>query len=152
MPLRRARTIVAVFALAAALAGCPPTMEATRDGGTTCVTTAGCNPTGMTCGDLRLCVQGFCTDTTTVVACREGGYPDGGPSGNCATYEDCNGTPACGSVIPCINFVCDPTAPRLDIPCADGGDASRPDATGDGFPGFDASGTEAGASDVPFSG
>jgi hypothetical protein len=119
-PIRRV-VFTCLALLTGVLTGCPQTMEAVRDGGTACTSVAQCNPPGMTCGSIHLCVQGFCTDSTTVLACREGGYPDSGPSGNCATYEDCNPAPACGSVIPCINFLCDPTAPPLSIPCADGG-------------------------------
>jgi hypothetical protein len=122
---------------AVSFAGCPPTAEATRDGGMTCSSSAECNPGGATCGDIRQCVTGFCTDTTTIVACRDGGYPDSGPTGNCATYEDCNPAPACGIVTACINFICDPTT-QLEIPCADGG---APEA------GDDAA-SEAGSSDA----
>ncbi len=132
---RRAVTTLLTLALVAFCAGCPPVSQATRDGGTPCTTGSQCNPAGLLCGELRLCVQGYCTDTTSVIACRDGGYPDSGPTGNCGTYEDCNPPPSCGSVIACINFVCDPTT-RLDIPCRDagvpdGGDGGRRDASTD---------------------
>jgi hypothetical protein len=83
---------------------------------------------------VHLCVQGFCTDTTSVLACLDGGYPEGGMSGNCSDYRQCNPPPACGLVISCIQYQCDPSAPRIFIPCDDGGtdaDAGSTDAAPD---------------------
>ena len=136
MNRRRPAIVALLSALSLTMSACPPMTEAARDGGTMCNSAAQCNASGATCGTIRQCVAGFCSDTTTVVACRDGGYPDAGVVGNCATYEDCNPAPACGNVIACINFVCDPGT-LLDIPCRDvvtrdatGTDTSTPPEAG----------------------
>lgn len=53
---------------ASALAGCPPDLQPpTPDGGRACVVSADCNPAGVTCGDLYLCVHALCEATPSQV-------------------------------------------------------------------------------------
>src|SRR5687767_11836704 len=98
---------VAVVMAALALAGCPPTSDPQRDGGMACTSTEQCNPSGRTCGEIRLCVQSSCTAMTVIRACTDGGYPDAPMTGDCLSYEQCN--PAgvvCGELVNCVNYQC----------------------------------------------
>lgn len=112
-------TVLRLLLVAGVVAGCVDPPEAERDGGTTCRTEGDCNP-GGTCGPIRLCIQGYCSDDRVFRACPDGRYPDATPVvGECLTYVNCN-TTSCGSLIPCINNRCDQGAPRLQVAC-DGG-------------------------------
>jgi hypothetical protein len=110
-------------------------MEPEHDGGTRCRSFTECNPAGQTCGNVHLCVAGYCSAQRVVRACEDGAYPDTGVmTGNCSTFEDCNPPPFCGQVVACINFRCEPDMPPIEIPCAE--DAGTPDAApADALPG-----------------
>ncbi len=128
----RSTTWTGWLLLASLLAGCPASPRPSRDGGVPCQRSDQCNAASVVCGAVRLCVQGFCSAATTIVACRDGAYPDAPPVGDCLTYEDCNPLPRCGSVVQCLNFRCDTGGPRIDIPCRDGGSREAgSDAAGD---------------------
>lgn len=115
--LPRRRSVWAAAALWC-LGGCVGAPEAARDGGTSCVAESECNG-GATCGSLRLCVAGACSDDRVFRACPDGRYPDAGTAvGECLTYVDCNRL-VCGALIPCIGLRCDTRAPALIIPCGD---------------------------------
>ncbi len=104
------------------IGGCVAAPQAGRSGGTSCNGDVDCNP-GAACGEIHLCVQGFCAEDAVFRVCVDGGYPDtGGTVGQCITYVDCN-VATCGPVVPCISGVCEPTATPLYIPCGDGGTA-----------------------------
>jgi hypothetical protein len=127
-------------------AACVPAPQASRDGGQPCTATSECNPSGLTCGPLFLCVTNVCTETRVIRACSDGAYPDGRPAGDCLDYNDCNGPPRCGSVVNCVNFRCEPDADRLEVPC----DAGTPDAPDAGDDASDAGGgDDAGADASP---
>jgi hypothetical protein len=70
----RLGTIVLALAALGALSGCPPELQPpVADGGRACTTSADCNPPGVTCGELYLCVHGLCEATPSqVVPCRRG--------------------------------------------------------------------------------
>ncbi|MEZ4389753.1 MAG: hypothetical protein R3A48_01555 [Polyangiales bacterium] len=111
---------VLVLAFLVTAGGCVAAPEAGRDGGTPCVAESDCND-GATCGLLRRCVAGACSDDRTLRACPDGRYPDASTAvGECLTYIDCNRI-LCGALIPCVGLRCDPRAPTLNIPCGDAG-------------------------------
>ena len=66
------------FLLALAATGCPRAPDAPEPGmGTECIQFADCNP-GVTCGVLRLCVEGFCEaegSGSLIRACPGAGDP-----------------------------------------------------------------------------
>jgi hypothetical protein len=99
---------------------CVAKPEATRDGGTPCQREEDCNPAPV-CGEVRLCVQGFCADDRVFRACPDGGYPDGGAVAECVTWVSCN-TAACGNLTACRAGRCDPSAPPVVVPCDAGAD------------------------------
>src|SRR5205085_2208411 len=97
-----------------------------------------------------LCIESFCAVSPINVACPDGAYPDSGAvTGDCLSYEECNPGQTCGSLVSCIDFHCDRSGPRLEIPCGDGGspDTGSPDAGGSEG-GLDASGFDAGTFDT----
>ena len=59
------------------LAGCVKPPEAMRDGGVHCQHDEDCNG-GATCGELKLCVLGYCAQDTVFRVCADGVYPDAG--------------------------------------------------------------------------
>lgn len=69
--MRRALAPI-VVALVTLLPGCPPELQPpVPDGGRACVTNEDCNPPGVTCGELYLCVHDLCEATPSqVVPCR----------------------------------------------------------------------------------
>lgn len=86
-----------------------------------CSSTEECNPGGQNCGLIALCVNGFCTATRVIRACADGSVPpEAGRAGDCLSFEDCNAA-RCGALIDCVNYFCDPSAPRIEVPCVDGG-------------------------------
>ena len=99
---------------------CVAKPEATRDGGTPCTREEEGNR-GPLCGEVRLCVQGFCADDTVLRACPDGGYPDAAAVGECVTWVSCN-TAACGDLVACRAGRCDPSAPPVVVPCDAGTD------------------------------
>jgi hypothetical protein len=131
--LRTASTVllraVALW-VAVGLLGCPPGVVPSRDGGRACTRAAECTPGGASCGVVFECVVGFCAQTPIVRACPDGSYPSSDAStGNCVLSEDCNPPGACGAIVACVNYVCDPDGPRINVPCPDAGrsvDASVP--------------------------
>lgn len=111
------RRAMMVGLLVAACVGAP---EAARDGGRRCASDPECNG-AATCGALRRCVGGFCSDDTTLRACPDGRYPDASTAvGECLTYIDCNRV-TCGALIPCVAQRCDRGAPTVFVPCGDAG-------------------------------
>ncbi len=110
---------VLVFALLLSTA-CVAKPEAARSGGTACTADRDCNE-GPLCGEVSLCVQGYCAVDTVFRACADGGYPDAGRTTECITWVSCN-TATCGSLVACANGVCDPSAPRINVPCDAGAD------------------------------
>ncbi len=83
-PVSRAAHLVSslcfVFAAAVALAGCPREVQEPDPGeGTPCGTLADCNM-GVSCGDreLRVCVDGLCEESPSVVSPCSGSR-DAGP-------------------------------------------------------------------------
>lgn len=108
-------------AMALALAmGCVSAPEAERDGGRACRSERDCNG-DVTCGPVRLCVEGFCAQDPIFRVCDGGSYPDGSEVvGQCLTYLNCNSV-LCGELVPCVNNRCDRTAAPLVITCSDGG-------------------------------
>lgn len=112
----RAAILLALLACSA----CVAKPEATRDGGTPCTREEECNR-GTLCGEVRLCVQGFCADDTVLRACPDGGYPDAAAVGECVTWVSCN-TASCGDLVACRAGRCDPSAPPVVVPCDAGTD------------------------------
>jgi hypothetical protein len=56
---------------ALALAGCPRELEPPPAAGDPCVDVSDCNPSGMSCGELRMCVGGRCeADRSLRIPCR----------------------------------------------------------------------------------
>jgi hypothetical protein len=106
--------------LVAALAACVAKPEATRSGGTACRRDEDCNG-GASCGELALCVQGFCAEDTVFRVCADGGYRDAQGTSECITYVSCN-TAACGALVACVGGRCDESAPRVNVPCDAGAD------------------------------
>ncbi len=111
------RTLLAALALAC---GCVAKPEATRSGGTACERVEDCNA-GPLCGEVSLCVQGYCAEETVFRACVDGGYPDAGSTTECITYVSCNSA-AYRPLSACVDGRCDETAPRVDVPCDAGVD------------------------------
>ena len=110
------------LALSLVLAGCPPEPNASRDGGTACTTESQCNPPGVSCGQISLCVAGYCSESRIVRVCAEAGSSvEAGGGDDCLGYQDCNPPDACGLVVSCVNFRCDRAGPPLEIPCLDAG-------------------------------
>lgn len=74
-PLRLVHVALVIAAMMCAT-GCPRQPDAPDPGmGEPCESLEACNP-GISCGLLRLCVEGFCEDEATLVrACRERGEP-----------------------------------------------------------------------------
>lgn len=108
------------FPLLLTLLACVGAPEAARDGGSACTSDPGCNG-GASCGLIRRCVNGFCTDDTVFRACADGRYPDAGAAvGQCLTFVDCNRL-TCGPMVPCIAQRCAVEAPRVIVPCGDAG-------------------------------
>lgn len=72
--MNRPRVVAVLSAVAAAwvLTGCPPDLQPPlADGGRACEASADCNPPGVTCGELTLCVQQVCEATPSlIVPCR----------------------------------------------------------------------------------
>lgn len=101
-------------------ASCVSKPEATRDGGTACTRDQDCND-GVLCGEIALCVQGFCAADTVFRACADGGYPDAVRPIECVTYVSCN-TATCGDLIACVGGRCDERAPRVPVACDAGAD------------------------------
>jgi hypothetical protein len=121
-----------LVAFSAALLGCPPGLTPSRDGGRPCARSSECNPAGATCGVVFECVLGFCAQTPIVRACPDGSYPASDAStGNCVLSEDCNPMGACGAIIACVNYVCDPEGPRINVPCADASPDADAESEGD---------------------
>ena len=110
-----------VACLVAAL-GCVAAPEAQRNGATACQADQDCNHASR-CGDIHLCVDGYCAADTIFRVCADGGYPEAGTVvGECLTYLNCNPT-TCGVLVPCVSSRCDRTAAPLFIPCDGGADA-----------------------------
>jgi hypothetical protein len=103
-----------------ACAACVAKPEATRSGGTACRRTEDCN-SGVLCGEIALCVQGFCAEDTVFRACSDGGYPDARGTDECVTYISCN-TATCGPLVACVEGRCDESAPPVVVPCDAGTD------------------------------
>lgn len=99
---------------------CVAKPEATRDGGVPCRRDEECNP-GPLCGPVLLCVDGYCAEDRVLRACPDGGYPDGGAVGECATWVSCNAA-RCGELVACRAGRCDPAAPPVVVPCDAGAD------------------------------
>ncbi len=115
------RSIPWTLALALVTAqGCVAKPEATRDGASPCRRDEDCNG-GALCGEIALCVQGYCADDTVFRACTDGGYPDALRPSECVTWVSCN-TATCGALVSCVEGLCDETAPRVVIPCDAGAD------------------------------
>ncbi len=74
--MRHLFALMAVWFLALAMAGCPRTPDAPDPGmGTPCEQLDDCNP-GVSCGQLRLCVAGFCERERSLIRpCPELGAP-----------------------------------------------------------------------------
>jgi hypothetical protein len=70
-PARLLALLVATLACLL-LPGCPPDLQPPApDGGRVCATNDDCNPPGVPCGELYLCVQSICEATPSVVMpCR----------------------------------------------------------------------------------
>lgn len=121
--------MVGVALVALGVGACPPPPRADRPDATACATTRDCNPAGMACGELFLCVQGLCSSSTVAMVCAEGGTP---LQGNCGSYLDCNGALTCGpALLNCSGNSCDLTGPRINIPCPDAGPEPTLDARAD---------------------
>lgn len=117
-PLRQ--TVILSIVLSCSAFGCISAPDATRDGAVACASEADCNE-GATCGLLRRCVAGACSDDRTLRACADGRYADASTAvGECLTYLDCNRV-VCGALVPCVGLRCDPRATPLNIPCGDAG-------------------------------
>lgn len=69
--MKRLLVALALASLAVALGGCPRELTAPPAAGDPCVEHADCNPAGLTCGELRLCVGGHCEEGRSLrVPCR----------------------------------------------------------------------------------
>ena len=67
----RLELLISLTLAVLALAGCPRELEPPPAAGDVCEEQAECNPPGMTCGELRLCVGGRCEAGRSLhVPCR----------------------------------------------------------------------------------
>ncbi len=68
MPLR---LVLSLTLASLVLVGCPRELEPPPAAGEACEENADCNPAGLTCGELTLCVGGRCEDGRSLrVPCR----------------------------------------------------------------------------------
>jgi hypothetical protein len=69
--LRAMRPLPWLVLAALALGGCPRELEPPPAAGDPCVEVSDCNPDGMSCGELRMCVGGRCeAERSLRVPCR----------------------------------------------------------------------------------
>lgn len=107
------------LALLVAATACVAAPEAARDGGTRCTRNEACNQ-GATCGELHLCVLGYCAVDTVYTVCTDGGA-DVTQLAECLTWVDCNPANACGTVFGCRAGRCERDVPTQPAPCVDAG-------------------------------
>ncbi|MBN8616537.1 MAG: hypothetical protein J0L92_38485 [Deltaproteobacteria bacterium] len=69
--MHRASRLILIALGVIALGGCPRELEPPPAAGDPCATETDCNPSGVTCGALRLCVGGHCEAGQSLhVPCR----------------------------------------------------------------------------------